>query len=290
MQLDEGSASHRLTRTRILTSAGTAIDSSVGAYSLSVMGSASEGGKSSSFNYTGGSSNDLSEQHAAAYFGIEEMLRSTEGQIVTRSIDENFTGDVVLTPPAVSDLLAWLIGQLGDMQLISGNSLYRNSVGELIASPLLSLSSRFDGPGLLPVSADGCVAAPLDVIYEGRLMNLLPSLYGSRKTGLAHRPSADGWRISHGSTPRAELCDGIEHGAFVGRLSMGRPATNGDFSGVIKSSTEIVDGKQTDALSEVMISGNMASMLKDITAVSRETLDTGSEDLPWIRIQGLNFS
>ena len=71
---------------------------------------------------------------------------------------------------------------------------------------------------------------------------------------------------------------------------MGRPAANGDFSGVIKSSFEIVDGALGDPLSEVMISGNMADMLRQVEAVSSESLDTGDEDLPWIRIGGLHFS
>ena len=34
----------------------------------------------------------------------------------------------------------------------------------------------------------------------------------------------------------------------------------------------------------------MDQMLSDISAISRETLDTGDEDLPWIRIGGLHFS
>lgn len=290
MKVEEGSASHRLTQSRTLTSAGTDISSSVGAYSLMVMGTATDGEQSSSFNYAGGTTDDLSGAHATEYFGIAEMLRETELQISTHSLSANFSGDVVLSPLASSDLLAWLVTQLGDMQLISGNSVYRDSVGEIIASPLLSIASRFDGPGLTPVSGDACVAHPLLIVDKGQLTGLLPSLYGSQKTGLSHSPTASGWQISSGSTPKDGLCEGVDHGAWVGRLSMGRPASNGDFSGVIKGSFEIVDGSRQGALSEVMISGNMSQMLKNISAVSRETLDSGSENLPWMRIGGLYFS
>ena len=45
-----------------------------------------------------------------------------------------------------------------------------------------------------------------------------------------------------------------------------------------------------DALSETMISGNVAQMLKDVLAVSRERLDTGTLLLPWVRIGDLHFS
>jgi hypothetical protein len=39
-----------------------------------------------------------------------------------------------------------------------------------------------------------------------------------------------------------------------------------------------------------MISGNMAEMLKDISGISKEHLDLGGEDYPWIRIPNLHFS
>ena len=79
-------------------------------------------------------------------------------------------------------------------------------------------------------------------------------------------------------------------GALVNRLSMGRPASNGDFSGVIKNSFAIEGGKQGTALSETMITGNVAQMLKDVVAVSRERIDTGAFLLPWVRIGNLHFS
>ena len=44
------------------------------------------------------------------------------------------------------------------------------------------------------------------------------------------------------------------------------------------------------ALSETMISGNIARMLQDVTAVSSERLDTGVLLVPWLRIAGLHFS
>jgi PmbA protein len=82
----------------------------------------------------------------------------------------------------------------------------------------------------------------------------------------------------------------VKRGAIVGRLSMGMPAANGNFSGVIKNSFAIEGGERKHALAETMIAGNMAQMLRDIVAVSREVIDGGSERLPWIRIANLHFS
>lgn len=290
MGIEEAAALHRLTREVVMTSEGSSLSCAVGSYGLQVMGTATDGDKSSSFNYTGGSNHDLSDRHACDYFGIAEMLRETERQIDTAPVGGNFNGEVILAPGAVSDLLGWLLGQLGDGALLANASVFRKKVGQDIASPLLNISSRFDAPGCAPYTADAFVAEPIQLVKDGRLGMLLPSLYGSRKTGEPHVPSTSGWRIAPGETTRADMIADIKKGAIVNRLSMGQPGPNGDFSGVIKNSFLIENGKVATALSETMIAGNMAQMLKDITAISAEHLDTGSEDFPWIRVPNLYFS
>jgi PmbA protein len=289
MMIEEGQAAHARVRSSTLTSGGSAIDCSLGCCGLSVFGLARAGGKNSSFNYAGGSAHALAG--AAEAFGILRVMDELTRQIDTQPLGERFVGDVVLAPGAVDDLLGWLMGQLGDGPLIDGSSLYRERVGQLIASPLLTLHSRYDGPGCLPVSADAFVTPPATLLDAGRLTQLTPSLYGSRKTGIAHRPVAgSGWVLRPGNTPLAAIVAAVPRGALVGRLSMGDPAPNGDFSGVIKNSFVIRDGRPGPALAETMISGNVAQMLLDVAAVSAESIDRGSERLPWLRIGGLHFS
>lgn len=290
MMVDEGSVCHQWRRSHTVTSGGSDLAASIGCYAMSVFGTAREGGKSSSFNYTGGSADELASRAAPEYFGIARMLRDTQRQIETRPFGAKFVGEVVLTPNAVADLLGWLLGQLSDTQLIAGSSLYRESVGQAIASPLLTVKSRFDAPGVVAVSADAFAAPAVTLVDGGRLLALTPTLYGSRKTGIRHVPTAGGWDVAAGSTPLPELVGAMKRGAIVGRLSMGMPAANGDFSGVIKNSFAIEGGEVGHALSETMIAGNMAQMLKDIAGVSRERIDGGALRLPWIRIANLHFS
>jgi len=290
MMLDEGFTRHSWSRTHTLTSRGSDLAASVGCYSMSVFGTAREGNKSSSFNATGGTSDELSSRPAHEYFGIAQMLRDTERQIDTRPFGSKFVGDVVFTPNAVSDLLGWFLGQLGDTQLIAGSSLYKESVGQKVASPLLSIKSRFDAPGVAAISGDAFATPAVTLIDEGKLVSLAPTYYGSRKTGIKHVPVAGGWDVVAGATPISDIVGGVQRGAIVGRLSMGMPAANGNFSGVIKNSFAIEGGQATYALAETMIAGNMAQMLKDIVAISREAIDGGSQRLPWIRIGNLHFS
>jgi PmbA protein len=290
MMVDEGFTRHEWQRFQTLTSRGSDLAASVGCYSMSVFGTARDGGKSSSFNYTGGSADELASRPAEQYFGIEQMLRDTERQIETAPFGGKFVGDVVFTPNAVADVLGWFLGQLGDPQLIAGSSLYKESVGQAIASPLLTIQSRFDGPGVAAISNDAFATRPVTLIDHGKLLTLTPTLYGSRKTGLQHVPVSNGWDVVAGTTPLAEMIGTVQRGAIVGRLSMGSPAANGNFSGVIKNSFAIESGEPKHALSETMIAGNMAQMLRDIVAVSREAIDGGAHRLPWIRIANLHFS
>lgn len=289
-KLEEGFAAHTRLHSRTLTSGGSELSCSAGWYTLTATGTARDGKRVSSFNYAGGSAHEFAGRAAPELFGIGEMLRDTVQQIETRPLAARFVGDVVLTPTALEDLLEWLHGQLGDVQLIAGSSLYRDKVGSAVASPLLTLRSRFDAPGVVALSADAFVTPPVEILRAGVLATLTPTLYGSRKTGLPHVPVSSGWELAAGDTSRAQMLASVQRGALVGRLSMGNPAPNGDFSGVIKNSFLIDGGQVGHALSEVMISGNMARMLHDVQAVSRERLDTGALLLPWLRIGGLRFS
>jgi PmbA protein len=290
VMIEEGGPTHRLTRSHELTSRGTSLSCTVGCFGLSVMCTAAEDGKVSSFNYTGGRTNDLGGRKAAEWFAIGDMLADTQNQIETRPLGDRFTGDVILAPAAVSDLVGWLLQQLGSQALIAGSSGYRNSVGEQIAATSLTLRSNFDAPGHAPFTADGFKAEPVVLLESGKLTTLLPDQYGSLKTGLQHVPSTSGWRIDPGTVAKAAMIAGVKRGALVNRLSMGRPAANGDFSGIIKNSFIIEDGEIGGALSETMVAGNMARMLMDVSAISIEHIDYGGEDFPWLRIPGLYFS
>lgn len=290
-RIGEAVVSHRRTRSVTLTSAGSLLDTAVGCYGVEAMGAARDGALASSFSGAGGTTHDLRAVPAASAFGLDEMMRDAVASLAPLPLPHKFEGDLVLSPHALADLIGWLLAQLGDERLISRSSLYHEQVGRRIAVPAFTLRSRFDGPGIAPVSADGFVAAPVQPVQAGVLTTLMPTLYGARRTGLAHVPTAaEGWSVDAGDTPLAQLLAGVAEGALAGRLSMGRPAASGDFSGVVKNGFRLCDGCRGPALAESMVAGNMARMLLDITAISRERLDTGAWLLPWVRVSGLHFS
>ena len=291
MMLQEGLASYTRLEQHTLTTGGSDLSAHLAWYELTAVGNAREAGRSSSFSYAGGHTHQLAGPASAAQVGIDTMMRDLTRQTAPQPLGDKFVGEVLLTPMAVCSLLDWLLAQVGDAHLIAGSSVLRDQVGALVASPLLTLRSRFDAPGVVGLSADAFAARPVNLLQQGRLTSLLPTLYGSRKTGLPHHPAAPaGWALDAGDTALESLLGAVQRGAWVGRLSMGMPAANGDFSGVIKNSFAIEGGAIGRALSETMVTGNIAQMLRDVLAVSRERLDLGAHCVPWLRVGGLRFS
>ncbi|MCR9260460.1 MAG: TldD/PmbA family protein [Pseudomonadaceae bacterium] len=290
VEIRSAAAAHGVSRSHVVTTRGTALSSTVGSLRLSVTCNATEDGKTSSFSYSGGIANDLSAKNAVEFFALDELMLSAERQIQTRLIEAPFVGAVILAPSAVSSVVNWLLEQLGTQALIAQSSVYQHSVGEQIAASGLTLRSDFDAPGHTPYTGDGFRAEPLVVLENGKLATLLPDLYGSLKTGLSHHPSTSGWSIDAGQDKKADLISSVKQGALVTRISMGRPTSSGDFSGVIKNSFLIEDGKVGTALAETMVAGNMTQMLKDIDGVSTEKINYGGQNFPWLKIPGMHFS
>lgn len=261
----------------------------MGSYGVTIMGSSQDEHGSSSFTYVSGELDTLPDR-LTDVLGIGQMMSNSAQGTRAEMVGDKFTGDVVLMPMAVVDLIGWLLGQFGDHALISQTSTYQNAVGNKIAAPSLSIRNHPQGAGQTPFDAEGFVVRPVTLIDSGRLICQLPTYYGSRKLGIAHTPVGDSWSIDAGDVSRVDMQASVRRGALVGRLSMGTPAPNGDFSGVIKNSFLLENGQRTKALSETMITGNVAQMLKDIQDISTEVSDFGGYRLPWLRISGLRFS
>ena len=288
-QIEEGILDHNLNKTTVLSSRGCELELMHGYYGMGLMGSSKDKYGSSSFIHTGGMMESIPED-IHNQFNVQTMMENSVQETRTSQIKGKFSGDVVLMPNAVGSLIRWLFGQLGDFALLKDTSLYKEAVGESIASEKLDLYHILEGPGVVPFNREGFLLEPFHLLEKGILKSLLPSYYGSRKLGLPHQPQGMGWEIASGKTSQEEMISSVDRGALVGRLSMGTPAPNGDFSGVIKNSFLLEEGKRSTALSETMITGNIAQMIKDIVAISKESTNFGTGNIPWIQIKGLQFS
>ena len=116
--------------------------------------------------------------------------------------------------------------------------------------------------------------------------------YTARKTGLERsRNNAYGhFIVSPGDRPVDAIIAGIDRGILVGRFSGGNPGTSGDFSGVAKNTYLIEGGEVKEALSETMVTGNLADLLMNIRAISSERVRDGSSVLPFMAFDGVIIS
>jgi PmbA protein len=265
-----------------------------GLYQLSNMFMAKEDGKTSSFNYLA-----TVYENPADRIGEEKRVRrllyETQRQIVTEQFAGSFEGDLVITPGCLENILCYVADTyLEDGALISGTSPWKDKIGEQVANPLINfelVAEHPDLPGTSVLSGDGYVAENMPLIEKGVLKNFILSRYGAARTGLPRSKNSGGtYVLGSGNRPLEEVISGVERGILMGRFSGGNPGPAGDLSGVAKNSFLIENGRITKPLSEVMISGNLADMLRDTVAVSQERENSGYWLLPWIRVKGVTIS
>ncbi len=265
-----------------------------GEYAVELMFSAHDGDKSSSF--CGCSCGFASLDKPLIELGdIRTMLDAVSRQIETKPVEGKFVGTVLLPPDAMRDFMSSLVGNFaGEGVLIEGTSQWKDKLNTKVADERITLSYNPSDPRLVGpqrYTADGYISRDFDLIKDGVLKQFRLSRYGAKKTGFDRAPnSSSNMVIRPGDKTVDELIAGIDRGLWVGRFSGGDPGTNGDFSGVAKNSFYIENGKIAGAVSETMISGNLAAMLNDLVGLSSEVSNDGSSLVPWGAFGGVTIS
>ncbi len=273
---------------------GVVFSEHCGKYAISLMFSAHEGAKSSSFYGSGIITDDLDKPFIACG-SIAKDLEDIEKQITTVGLEGKFDGVMVLTPGCLAEFLSYALGSFaGESGILEGTSPWKDKLGQKVADRSITISAAPLDDRIIcgeRVTADGYEAQNYDVIREGVLESFMLQQYAANKTGFARSlNSSFSIVVASGSKPLAEILPTIRKGIVVGRFSGGQPSSNGDFSGVAKNSFLIEDGKLTDALSETMISGNLASMLENVYAISSDTVCDGMSVLPYMAFDGITIS
>ena len=265
-----------------------------GLYGVELMFSAHEGEVASSF-FSSGVETDNLDKPFISLGSIRRDLADVQKQLYTVSPKEKFTGTMVLTPACLADFMGSICDNFaGDGVLLEGTSIWKDKLGELVADERITVSFAPGTEGIVSgqsYTGEGYIAEDFDFIKNGRLESFLVSLYVANKTGAARaKNDGSGMVIAEGDKSIEDIVAGIDRGIIVGRFSGGDPATNGDFSGVAKNSFLIENGKVTSALSETMISGNLATMLKRLRDISSERVYDGTSILPYMAFDGITVS
>jgi PmbA protein len=273
---------------------GVRFETDTGIYGFVAVFTTKNGRKSSSFNYSDVRRRELGEP-LETWGQTGELLRQSAEQLDAKPVEGKFVGDIIVTPDCLVEILAMITRSLlGDEALIKGTSPLRDSLGTPVASPLFTLRSCPVGGAIQDgafFTPDGFAAADTAYIDGGVLRDFGLSFYGSRKTGKVRSPSGGGcWVVDPGAQDLQELIGSVEQGLLLCRYSGSDPSDNGDFSGVAKNSYLIRSGRVERPVTETMIAGNLAALLRSSTGVSRQRVDLGTAVLPWIRTGGVTIS
>lgn len=294
IMLEQVIASYSCGKHVVANTNGVCFTEEDGSYSVSVMYSAHDGDKSTSFNYF-----DLETLDPGARLidlGMARtMLERAVQELDTRPFEGKFLGTAVFSPLCMGDVIGVIEGSFtGDIALIEGTSPWKDKLGEKVASENFTLSVIPEDERIIcgeKITADGYKSKNFDVIKDGVLKSFCLSEYAAKKTGQKRADSTSGCvEVKAGEKPFEEMIKGIEKGILVCRFSGGEPSNNGDFSGVAKNSFLIENGRVTYPVSETMISGNFADMLKNITGISSDVVCDGSGVMPYVAFGGVTVS
>ena len=207
-----------------------------------------------------------------------------------------------------------LIGSV--FEAASGDAIWRSAsflagkLGETIAAHGLTIVD--DNTMLLPTGAGGFGTSPFDdeglpswrtvVVENGVLRNYLLNTYTARKLGMksthnAARGLAGAPGIGCGNlfvepgtlTPEQILAE-VPAGLYVtGLMGFGTNLVTGGYS---RGATGlwIENGRLTHAVEEVTIAGNLAEMLRNVTAIGNDLVFRGSVASPTLRIDGMTIA
>jgi PmbA protein len=261
-------------------------------YSFSALFMAKDGYKTSSFNWAAASSFSPFEDPFRAG-NLERQLAETVRSLDSKPVPQKFEGDVIVTPDCLAGLIGSIAGALSGATLFAGTTPFKGKKGETIASPLFSLSNRpcdRSSPGGADFDAYGVPTQELEVVKNGVLKDFLIDFFFSKKLAVSQTAGAFKFSVAAGDVSLAEIIARTKRGILFSRFSGGAPNSNLDFTGIAKNSFYVEDGEIRHALDETMVSGNFQELLKNIHAVSKESVDFGWGAYPFVAASGVAIS
>ena len=198
---------------------------------------------------------------------------------------------IVLEPRVAASIIGLAGGTLSGDRMLKGRSPFAGRLGEVIASPRLTLVDDPTNPFSLAADShdgEGLACRPNELIVDGELRQFLHNAYTARRAGVSSTGSAirsyrstpgvgcQALSVRPGSGTHDELVAGVELGLLVDSMSgfhSGVNAVSGDFS-VGAEGIMIRNGQLAEPVREVTIASTLQRLLLGIEAVGA--------DLEWL--------
>jgi PmbA protein len=271
-----------------------------------IMGMAKDGNEVTSFDYDGESAANLSEVEAKVMSTSKEFRESVIGSLGATGAD-SYNGLVLFHPAAIGALLASVIEfNVNARNQQEGMSKWKD-IGAQVGVKNLTISEDPHDktrPGSwTPFDREGVITKRHDIIKNGILNFTAHNAFTAKKGKVQVTGNASGGSrsipgiglhaltVGQGSSSQEELYKGLNKGLVLKRFSGNSDPVSGQFSGIAKNSWWVKNGERSGALKEVMISGNMFELLKNIKLIGKKTYrQMGSFDSPYLLIDGVSVT
>ena len=217
---------------------------------------------------------------------------------------------MVFAPEVARSLLGSVFEAASGDAVWRGASFLAGRLGERIAAPGVTIVD--DNAMLLPTGAGGFGSSPFDgeglpsrrtvVVEAGVLRSYLLNTYCARKLGMKSTHNASrglagtpgigcgNLYLEPGTLTPVEILAAIPAGLYVtGLMGFGVNVVTGDYS---RGATGlwIENGALTHAVEEVTVAGNLAEMLRNVTAIGNDLEFRGAVASPTLRIDGMTIA
>jgi len=217
---------------------------------------------------------------------------------------------IVFAPEVARTLIGSVFDAASGDAIWRGASFLAGRLNETIAASNLTIID--DNTMLLPTGVGGFGSSPFDdeglpsqrtvVVENGVLRNYLLNTYTARKLGMKSTHNAarglagapgtgcGNLFLAPGTLTPDELIGQVSTGLYVTSLmGFGTNLVTGDYS---RGATGlwIENGRLTHAVEEITIAGNLAEMLRNVTAIANDLVFRGSVASPTLRIDGMTIA
>jgi PmbA protein len=216
------------------------------------------------------------------------VFASETARTLIGSVFEAASGDAIWRGAS------FLAGKLG--QTVADSSI------TIVDDNLMLLPNGAGGFGTSPFDGEGLPSRRTVVVENGVLRNYLLNTYAARKLGMksTHNASrglagapgvgAGNLFLQPGNLTKEQILEEVKAGLYVtGLMGFGVNTVTGDYS---RGATGlwIENGQLTHAVEEVTIAGNLAEMLRNVTAIGNDLEFRGSVASPTLRIDGMTVA
>jgi PmbA protein len=217
---------------------------------------------------------------------------------------------IVFAPEIARTLIGSVFEAASGDAIWRGASFLAGKLGETIADSsitiiddnLMMLPNGAGGFGTSPFDGEGLPSQRTVVVENGVLRNYLLNTYTARKLGMksTHNASrglagapgvgAGNLYLQPGAQTPEQILEEVKTGLYVTSLmGFGVNTVTGDYS---RGATGlwIENGQLTHAVEEVTVAGNMAEMLRNVTAIGNDLEFRGAVASPTVRIDGMTVA